>query len=204
MNTLVLFKRIAFVVVGAIVAVAGLGVANEYGFSPFQPPQTDRSQPAVLLSIQNLSRYEAAVANFEKVIDIQDEVARVPGIIPGRRTLFVAVGTVDAYVDLSGLADKDMTLSEDGTAVTVRLPEPELEKPNIDHAKSHVVDTRTTFDKISDFIELPQEAKLYLRAEKDMTAAAEESELRKRATANTKAMLTATFDTLGIRATFID
>ena len=199
----VLFKRIAYVVVGAIVALAGLGVANEYGFSPFKPPQTDRSQPAVLMSIQNLSRYEAAVANFEKVIDIQDEVARVPGIIPGRRTLFVAVGSVDAYVDLSGLADKDMTLSEDGESVTVRLPEPELEKPNIDHANSHVFDTRTTFDRISDFIELPEEEKLYLRAEKDITTAAEESDLRERATKNTKAMLTGMFGSLGIRVTFL-
>ena len=37
-----------------------------------------------------------------------------------------------------------------------------------------------------------------------MTTAAEESELRKQATENTKAMLTGMFGSLGIQATFLD
>lgn len=201
----VLFKRVAFVVVGACVALAVLGVANGFGFNPFQVQQADRSHPAVLMSIQKLSRYTAVSGNFEKVIDDKDDDAPwVPSVIPGRRTLFVAVGTVDAYVDLSGLADKDLTLSEDGKSVTVRLPEPQLGKPNLNHARSYVVDTRTVFDRISDFIEPHEQAQFYLRAEKELTAAAEKTGLREQAAKNTRAMLTGTFDSLGIHAIFLD
>jgi hypothetical protein len=35
------------------------------------------------------------------VIDTEDDIAGVPAIIAGRRTLFIAAGTVNAYVDLS-------------------------------------------------------------------------------------------------------
>lgn len=200
----VLFKRIAFVVVGAIVALAALGVANGFGFNPFQLLHTDRSQPAVLKSIQKLSQYHAAGGNFELVLDIEDGVAWVPSIIAGRRTLFVAAGTVNAYVDLSGLADKDLTLSEDGKSVTVRLPEPQLDKPNLDHDRSYVFDQkRGVLDGITDAIELPKQAQFYKLAETKMAAAAEKSGLREQAAKNTQAMLTGVFGSLGIHATFL-
>ncbi len=109
------------------------------GFNPFQSLQTDRSQPALLKSIKDVSQYHAAVGNFEVVIDVEDGVEWMPEIIAGRRTLFVAAGTVNTYVDLSGVADKDVTLSADGKSVTVRLPEAQLDKPNIDHDRSYVL-----------------------------------------------------------------
>ncbi|MCO4239489.1 DUF4230 domain-containing protein [Pseudarthrobacter sp. MDT3-28] len=98
-----LIKGIALVVVGALVALTltGIGVVNVFGSNPFQTSQTDRSQPALLKSIKDVSQYHAAVGNFEVVIDIEDEgVEWIPDIIAGRRTLFVAAGTVNTYVDL--------------------------------------------------------------------------------------------------------
>ena len=202
----VLFKRLAFVVVGAlVVALAVFGVGNVFGFSPFQLHQTDRSQPALLKSIKDISQYHAAVGNFEVVLDVEDDISGVPGIIAGRRTLFVAAGTVNTYVDLSGLADKDLTLSEDGKSATVRLPEPELDKPNLDHDRSYVfMQDRGVLDRIADALEPPQQAQFYKLAETKLAAAAEESELRKQAAENTKAMLTGVFGSLGIHATFLD
>ncbi|WP_211882598.1 DUF4230 domain-containing protein [Pseudarthrobacter albicanus] len=200
-----MIKRIAFVVVGALVALAGLGVANMFGISPFQVRQTDRSQPALLKSIKDISQYHAAVGNFEVVLDIQDDVAWMPDIIAGRRTLFVAAGTVNAYADLSGLADKDLMLSADGKSVTVRLPEPQLDKPNLDHDRSYVfMQDRGVFDRIADAIESPQQAQFFKLAETKLAAAAEGSELRKQAAENTKAMLTGVFVSLGIQVTFLD
>ncbi|WP_167043435.1 DUF4230 domain-containing protein [Salinibacterium sp. ZJ454] len=206
MSAAVLLKRIALVVVGAlVVGLAGFGVANVFGVSPFQSVQTDRSQPTLLKSVQNISQYHAAVGNFEVVLDIEDDVTWVPDIIAGRRTLFVAAGTVNAYVDLSGLADKDLTMSEDGKSVTVRLPEPQLDKPNLDLDRSYIfTQERGVVDWIADAIETPEQVEFYKLAEMKLTAGAEESELRMRAAENTKAMLTGMFGSLGIQVTFLD
>lgn len=201
-----LLKRIAFVVVGtAVLALAGLGTVNMFVINPFQVSQVDRSQPVLLKSVQDISQYHAAVGNFEVVLDIEDDVAWMPEIIAGRRTLFVAAGTVNSHVDLSGLADKDLKLSADGKSVTVRLPEPKLDKPNLNFDRSYIYDQdRGIFDRIVDALETPEQTELYQLAETKMTTAAEESELRKQAAENTKAMLTGMFGSLGIHVTFLD
>ena len=199
-------KRVAFVLVGALLAVAGLGVANMLGFSPFNSGKNDRDRPALLKSIQDVSQYHAAVGNFEVVIDDKTDDSWVPPIIAGRRTLFVAAGTVNAYVDLAGLADKDLTLSPDGKSAKVRLPEAQLDEPNLDLGRSYTYSQdRGVLDRIADAIDIPeQEKKMQLLAEKKFIDAAEKSELRKRATENTKSMLTGMFGSLGIQVTFLD
>lgn len=191
--------------VGALVVVLVVVGANMNGFNPFRSFQTDRSQPALLKSIKDVSQYHAAVGNFEVVIDVEDGVGWIPGIIAGRRTLFVAAGTVNTYVDLSGVADKDLTLSPDGKSVTVRLPEAQLDKPNLDHDRSYVFSQdRGVLNQIADALEVPQQAQFFKLAETKMTSAAEASELRKQASANTQAMLTGMFGALGIQVTFVD
>lgn len=203
----VLFKRVVpSLVVGALVAaLAGLVVANMLGFNPFHSGRVDRSQPGLLKSVTDISQYHAAVGNFEVVLDVEDKAAGMPNIIAGRRTLFVAAGTVNTYVDLSGLAEKDLTLSGDGKSVRVHLPEPQLDKPNLDHDRSYMfMQERGVFDRIADAVDPPQQAEFYKLAETKLVAAAEESELRKRASDNTKSMLTGMFSSLGIQVTFVD
>lgn len=196
---------------GAILAVsalnimppAGVGIANTFGFSPFQSKQTDRSLPVLLKSIQNTSQYHTAVGNFQVIVDVEDDVDWVPGIIAGRRTLFVAAGTVNAYIDLSGLTDKDLTLSADGKSVTVRLPEPQLDKPNLDHDRSYLFSQdRGVLNRIADAIETPQQAQFYQLAETKIAAAAEESELRKQAAETAKTNLTGIFAALDMQVAF--
>lgn len=195
-----------FLVAGTtVLALAVFGAGNMFGFNPFKLSQTDRSQPALLKSIKDISQYHAAVGNFEVVLDVEDNVGWIPAIIAGRRTLFVAAGTVNTYVDLSGLADQDLVLSADGKSVTVRLPEPQLDKPNIDHDRSYIFgQDRGIFDRVADAIDSPQQAQFFKLAETKMTTAAEESELRKQAAENTKSMLTGMFGSLGIQVTFLD
>jgi hypothetical protein len=87
--------------------------------------------------------------------------------------------------------------------VKVRLPEAQLDKPNIDHDRSHVYSQdRGLVDRIVDAFEAPQQAELFKRAEADIAAAAEASELRERAAENTRAMLTGLFGSLGFQVTF--
>jgi hypothetical protein len=198
-----LFKNSLLVAVGLIVALAGVGIANMNGFGLFQ---TDRSRPALLTSIQDLSQFHAAVGTFEVVLDETEEgLPWVPDFVSGRRTLFVAAGTVNAYVDLSGLSENDLVLSPDGKSVKVRLPEPQLDKPNLDQKLSYVVDQdRGALDRIADVVELPEQSQYYQNAEAKISAAAEESELRVQAAENTRATLTGLGRSLGVEMSFMD
>src|SRR5690349_14473165 len=112
MPTLKILKPIGLV---ALVALAGLGVASAAGYSPF--PDRDASQTVLLKSVRDVSEYHAAVGTFEMVVDTGDADAAMPDFIAGRRTLYVAVGTVDAHIDLSGLQDNDLTVSDGGKSV---------------------------------------------------------------------------------------
>lgn len=201
-----LLKSVALLVIGAFVALTltGINVMNIFASNPFKVSQVDRSQPVLLKSVQDISQFHSAVGNFEVVLDVEEDVDWVPGFIAGQRTLFVAAGTVNAYVDFSSFADQDLTLSQDGKSVTIKLPEPALDKPNLNFDRSYIYAQERGFvNRVVDAIETPQQEKFFQEAEAKMTAAAEESELRKRAAENTKAMLTGMFDGMGIRATFV-
>ncbi|MDN4612334.1 DUF4230 domain-containing protein [Arthrobacter burdickii] len=190
---------------GMVVAVGGLGVASAYGVNPFQGSRDDQSQPALLTSVKDISEYHAVEGTFQQVLQIEDDVPWVPEILAGRQTTFVAVGTVGAYVDLAGLAEDDLVLSPDGKSVKVRLPEPQLDKPNLDQELTYVLDEdRGALDRISDAVELPEQSQYYRDAEAKIAAAAEESGLIDRATENTEAMLTGMFGSLRIAVTFLD
>lgn len=194
-------KRITAWVAGLIVvAMAGLFVASLMGLNLFK---TSQSETALLNSIQDTSKYVAAVGNFEVVVEDKDDNPFLPDVIAGRKTVFVGAGSIDAYVDLSGLAEDDLTLSADGSSITVRLPEAQLGTPNLDHERTRLVSQdRGVLDKVNDFLNVSQQEEFYQQAEKQMTEAAEKSELKKRATENTKAMLTGMFSSTGIQATF--
>lgn len=200
-----LLKNIAFMVVGLIVALAGLSLANLNGFTLFQGNQTDRSQQALLTSIKDISQYHASVGTFQQVIRIEDDVPWVPDIVAGRETTFIAVGTVNAYVDLSGITEQDLILSLNGKSAKMRLPEPQLDKPNLDQKLTYQVhQDRGALDRIADAIDLPEQSQYYQEAETKIAAAAEESGLRNQATENTEAMLTGLFSSLGIDVTFLN
>lgn len=185
---------------------AGLGVAGLFDITnPFQSRTTDRSQPALLTSIQDISQYHAAVGNFQVVLDVKHDVDWVPGFVAGRRSLFVAAGTVNAYVDFSGLAEQDLTLSVDGKSVKIRLPDAKLDKPNLDQARTQLFSQeRGVVNRIGDALSVPDQSELYKLAEQKMVSAAKESKLAQQADENTRAMLTGMFKSLDIEVTFTD
>ncbi|WP_422391387.1 DUF4230 domain-containing protein [Arthrobacter sp. N1] len=199
-------KNLALVVTGMLlVIITGVGLLTLNGINPFQLNRTDRSQPALLTSIQDISQYHAAVGNFEVLLDVEDDVPWLPDVLAGRRTLFVAAGSVDAYVDMSGLSDGDLVTSPDGTTVSIRLPEAELADPNLDQERSYLFSQdRGAFERVADAFVLPEQSEFYQDAETRMTAAAEESELRAQASENTRAMLTGMFASLDMQVAFLD
>lgn len=193
------------VLVGLIVLV-GLSVAGRFDITnPFQSRTTDRSQPALLTSIQDISQYHAAVGNFEVVLDVEHDVDWVPGFIAGERSLFVAAGAVNAYVDFSGLAEQDLTLSVDGKSVKIRLPDAKLDKPNLDQDRTYLFSQeRGLVNRYRDALSAQDQSELYKLAEQKLVSAAKESKLAQQAQENTRAMLTGLFKSLDIEVTFTD
>ncbi|MEV4563062.1 DUF4230 domain-containing protein [Nonomuraea sp. NPDC049419] len=188
---------------GLLVVAVLLVVAGRLAWSwldPLGERTIDRSQPVLLQSIKDLSRFEAATGNFQVVVDLEKDAAFLPDAIKGTRTLFVGAGGVDAYVDFSTLATNGVTVSQDRTEATVRVPRAQLEKPNLDNNRSYVfAHQRGLFDRVSDFLSgsPADQRELYLLAEKKITEAAVASDLRARADANTKAMLSGMLRSLG-------
>jgi hypothetical protein len=188
----------------ALLVLAVLGsVSLIRGINPFHHERIDRSQPPVLKSIQNVSQFHAAVGNFQVVIDIQDKVSHIPASIAGERTLFVAVGSVDAYVDFTHLADKDITVTD--KAVRIKLPPAQLSKPNLDPDHSYVISQQHgLWNKFAGLFGGGGDPQpVYALAEQEIGRAATTAGIVERATANTKAMLTGLMKSLGYTVTFV-
>jgi hypothetical protein len=190
-----------------VVAAAVLQLAGALPrFNPFGSgtETVDRSQPALLRSIRELSQYHAAAGDYQVVIDIEKDVKFVPSVLAGQRTLFVAQGSVNAYVDFSGLADGAMTVSPDTKVVELRLPKPVLDKPNLDHEHSYVfAQERGLFDRLASLVETADQQPFYVAAEQRIADAAKSSPLADRAEENTRKMLTGLLRAFGYEPKFV-
>ena len=193
-----------------LVGTMGLIIAAIFGLkavdlwpswhNPFATQRTDRTGPVLLQSIQDLSRYVAAEGNFYVLVDEQETKKFIPDFIFGERTLFVGVGSVDAYVDFNGLTEGSITESADGKSIEFKLPAPQLEKPSIDTGRSYVfAEERGITNKIGDFFggDPNKAQRFYQLAEQKIAQAAQDSELRQRAEKNTRLMLESMMHSLG-------
>ena len=167
--------------------------------NPFGTSTVDRSQPALLKEVNDLSTYTAARGRFAATIDVEDDVSLVPSFIAGERTVFLAQGRVDVTVDFSTLAADAVQTRADGH-VTITLPDVTLAKPVIDPKASHVASrSRGLVNRLTGvFNDNPTgERDLYLLAQHKLAGAAAESRLVARAERNTTAMLEGFLGRLG-------
>jgi hypothetical protein len=161
---------------------------------------TDRSGPVILQSVRDLSRYQAASGSFQVIVDLEQDAAFIPSAIKGQRTLFIAVGTVDAFVDFSTLGDNAITVSSNRRSAEVHLPHAALDKPNLDHQRSYVYAQESGIvDRIQAFFASTpaSQSQLYLIAERRIADAATQTGLQSRAEVNTRATLMGMLHTLG-------
>jgi hypothetical protein len=204
------------VLVGVIGLVAGLlvGAGVIQGWSgwlpefrnPFQEETTDRSQPVILRSIQDLSRFTAASGNFEVVIDVQRDRRFIPEVIFNERTLFVAAGSVDAYVEFGGLTGDALSVDEENSAVAITLPPPQLEPPNLDPDRTYVFSQdRGLANRLNDFFDDDPDGQQQMMqlAEQRIAEAAAGSGLQVRAEENTRKMLDGMLRSLGFETVTI-
>ncbi|WP_433346715.1 DUF4230 domain-containing protein [Micromonospora sp. CA-111912] len=186
----------------AVVVLLGTQVAGVFPDfrNPFSKEQTDRSQPPLLKSIQDLSRYVAAEGNFQVVVDLQNDRNNVPEFLLNERTLFVGAGSVEAYVDFGKIAEGAIAVSADGKSVEVKLPAPQLAQTNLDMEKSYVVaQQRGLLNRLNDLVkgDPNRQQQVYKLAEDRITAAARDSGLTARAEENTRKMLEGLLRSLG-------
>lgn len=187
-------------VVAIVVLVLGLVVALPHLSNPFKTKTIDRSQPVLLLSIKDVARFEAATGNFQVVVDVKHDASYIPDILFSERSLFVASGSVNAYIDFSALAAGNVITSTDNKTATITLPAPQLDPPSLDLAKSYVFsDKKGLVNKLQDmFTGDPNgQKKLYQLAEQKITASATSSHLIQTAETNTRAMLERLLGALG-------
>src|SRR5215468_1747005 len=106
--------------------------------NPFAQTTTVRSEPVILKSIAELSRYEAASGSFEVVVDLTQRTSLIPSFLEGSETLFIGQGTDIAFVDFSQLKSHAITMNADRTSVAVTLPKPQLQPAALDVSQSYV------------------------------------------------------------------
>ncbi|MEU1852351.1 DUF4230 domain-containing protein [Streptomyces sp. NPDC019990] len=196
-------KVVAALALVLVVFFAGIRLSVIPGLKDLFGTDThDRSGPALLQSIQDISRYEAASGNFQVVVDLEKDARFLPDAIRGTRTLYVGAGTVDAYVDLGKVGENDVRVNGDRTSATLRLPHARLGKPALDPDRSYAVSKqRGLFDRLGDlFSDNPNgEQAVQQLAVRHIGDAAKESELTARAESNTTGMLEGLLRSLGFK-----
>ena len=192
---------------GVVAALSSIDLLPDLR-NPFSTDQVDRSRPAVLQTLSDLQEYRAASGHFEVIVDIEEDARFVPSFLAGERTLFVAVGDVDARVDFSGLDAGAVQVDDDGSSVQVVLPSAQLTDPDLDTDQSYVYDRqRGLANRVASLFDDDPDAQqeLYRLAERRIAAAADGDErILRRAERNTAVMLegllgAAGFQTVDVR-----
>lgn len=197
----VAFVTAAVLLVAAVVVVlklADIGLHNPFAETPRENPNA-----VVLAELRDQSRYVAASGRFQTLIDSVQDADYLPDALKGSRELFVAEGDVDGSVDLSGLTENDIKVSEDGKVLTVYVPPAQLSPPRIDPDATRLVSReRGLLDRLGDAIgggDPTNQQALYQRAQQKISEAAAKSELSKRTEENTTKFLQSLFGGLGYK-----
>ena len=202
-------RAFAGAVIGIILTLAlvagGLWIFRDQiaaALNPFATETVERAGPAVLVEMTELSRFVGASGTYEVVVELgetsQDDAW--PAWLVGERLLYSARGDVESSVDFGTLGADDVTVSDDGTAVAIRLPAPEVGAPRLDNTAGEFIPvSKGLVDRVGDFFaedaDLTEQA--LVLAEEEIAAAAAESDLEDRTKQSTRRMLEAMLEPLG-------
>jgi Protein of unknown function (DUF4230) len=170
--------------------------------NPFAETTTVRSQPVILKSITNLSRYEAASGSFQVVVDLTKRSSLIPSFLEGSETLFIGQGTDIAFVDFATLKSGAIMVNSNRTSVTVTLPKPQLEPAVLNVNQSYVyAEQQGLFNRIGNFFSgnPNSQQQVYQIAQGKIETAAKQSPLLADAQKNTEGMLTGMLTSLGFQ-----
>lgn len=194
------FLTVLLVVLSLVLGVVWIkGVLPDW-HNPFASRTVDRTQQPVLLAVRDIGEYRAAAGEYQTIVDLEKDTG-LPSEVLGTRTLFVAVGSVDAGVDLSTLDEDAVTVSDDGRSVSLVLPHARLYDAELDLDRSHTFERNEgLLNRIGGVFtggddEWQREA--MQAGEAKIAEAAAASELANRAEENTATMLETLVKSLG-------
>jgi hypothetical protein len=169
--------------------------------NPFGEKATITSQPVLLKSITELSRYEAASGSFQVVVDLTQH-SLLPSFLQGSQTLFIGQGTDIAFVNFGQLKGKAIQVSPNRSAATVTLPPAQLEPAVLDVRQSYVyAQQQGLLNRIGNFFggNPNSQQQVYIAAQQKIQTAARHSPLLAEAERNTRAMLDGMLSSLGFK-----
>lgn len=106
------------------------------------PPEETVDVPTVVVEkVRNVSELTTAVFTMEAVVPTQSDRKLGEVTIGQTNLLYVAYGEVRAGIDLEQLERADVTMgAEEGSAITITLPPPQILDKKIDVTRSNVYD----------------------------------------------------------------
>ena len=184
----------AVIALVAALAVVVVGPRLLPDLNPFATETLDRSQPALLQSLQRIDEYRAARANLQQIVDVEQDAKLLPSFIKGERTVMVAAGDVDATVDFRTIGPDAVRISPDGNEVVITLPAAHLSRARLDLDRTRVVDhDRGLLDRAGEMVGdggADDQRRLLAHAQRKLDAAARaDRDLLPTAERNTAQML---------------
>ena len=132
---------------------------------------------------------------------MQNDRKYIPDFLLNDRTLFVAAGSVEAYVDFAKIDKGAITESADHRTVEIKLPAPQLDKPSLDKDKSYVyAEQRGLLNRLGDVFSTTRTGCSRSTSwPRRIADAARDSGLQQRAEENTRKMLEGLLRSLGYK-----
>ncbi|MEV7729710.1 DUF4230 domain-containing protein [Streptomyces sp. NPDC087917] len=194
-------RAVAFVAAGAVLLFLVLRFLPVPGLGDLFGTRThDRTGPAVLKSLRDMSRFEGAAGDYQVVVDLEKDAPFLPDAVRGTRTLYVGAGSISAYVDLGKLDGRAVSVNADRTEAVLRLPHAALGSPALDPGRSYAVSKqRGLLDRLGDlFSDNPAgEQAVQKVAAQRIGEAARDGGLTQRAERNTTSVLEGLLRSLG-------
>jgi hypothetical protein len=139
-------RRLALAIIFGLAVVALFGYIVRRGQNAVdevtKPQEEIVDLGAVVTHIRSLNRLETASMRITHVANIKQTYKLVPDMFGGDELTLLAAGDVIAGLDLSKLADNDVTRDANGGAV-IHLPAPEILVTRIDNTATRVVNRKT-------------------------------------------------------------
>ena len=176
----------------------GAGVATRVQQIIHPTPTIYPDPTTIVLQVRSLARLETAQYTVEKVITAETGQGALATLF-GDRLIFVAHGEVIAGVDMSRMAQSDVTVSPEGR-VTVIVPAAEVFVATLDNEKSYVYDRETGLLTHGD---MNLETLARQAAETEIEKAAREDGIIKLAQDNAAAFLERLLKSLGFKEVVI-